>query len=75
MNLRLQMIDCDTGEVLAHRYENLACNLYDKKDVAFNRINSWLQSCVRGVRQKKCNCIEFRCSFLEDRDSLDIEFK
>ena len=50
MNLRFQMIDTDTGEILATSYCNYALNFADKKDTGFRKILAWCQSAVRGIR-------------------------
>ena len=61
------MIDIDTGEILATRYSNYACNFADKKDVGFSKILAWAQSCVRGVRTSNHENIELRVGFCKEK--------
>ena len=66
MNLRFQMVDTDTGEILAHRYENLACNIGAPNDVGFKKIVDWAASCIRGVRTTEHKNIELRVGFCKE---------
>lgn len=75
MNLRFEMIDIDTGEILAHRYENLACNIGLKNDVGFSKINSWAASCIRGVRSSEHENIELRISFCKEKAPSFLKFE
>lgn len=75
MNLRFQMIDCDTGELLATRYCNYNMNFGDKNDTGFRKVLAWVESCVRGIRQKKANNIELRIGFCAEKapEYLNLE--
>lgn len=66
MNLRFQMLDIDTGELLAHTDCNYVCNFNDKKDIGFRKVLAWAQSCVRGVRLKKHKRIALIVGFTDD---------
>lgn len=74
MNLKFQMIDTDTGEILAHKYHNFVCSFCTKNDAGFTRIMEWAQSCVKGVRCSEHKSIELRIGFCEDRDPEYIPF-
>lgn len=67
MNLKFQIIDSSTGEILGESYDNLACNIGDVKDAAFNRIQKWSESCVRGIQQKRAESLELRISFKKEK--------
>ena len=69
------MVDTDTGEILATRYNNYACNFGDKKDVGFSKILAWAQSCVRGVRCANHDNIELRIGFSKEKapEFLNLE--
>lgn len=63
MNLRFQMIDTDTGEILANSFCNYACNFNDNKDTGFRKCIAWCQSAVRGIRCAGHNNLELRIYF------------
>ena len=67
MNLRFQMIDTDTGEILATSYCNYALNFADKKDTGFRKILAWCQSAVRGIRRNGHDGIELRVFFGKEK--------
>lgn len=67
MNLRFQMIDTDTGEMLANSYCQYALNFQDKKDVGFKKCLAWVQSCVRGIRCHNHDNIELRIGFAKEK--------
>jgi len=66
MNLRIQMVDTDTGEILYNQEKILACQ-FVKNDTAFNLMHKVLESCVRGVRGDKARSIELKIRFCEPR--------
>ena len=68
MNLKIQMVDTDTGEILYNQEKILACQFH-KNDTAFNLMHKVLESCVRGVRcdPKEPRSIELRIRFCEPR--------
>lgn len=72
MNLRFQMVDTDTGEILATSYNNYILNFYDKKDVGFRRCLEWCMSAVRGVRTTEHKNIELRVFFGEEKKPLSL---
>ena len=74
MNLRLQMVDADTGEILVTRYKEFACSFATKNDAGFRTCVEWCMSAVRGVRMKKANNIELRIGFSENQGSLFLPF-
>lgn len=74
MNLRLQMVDTDTGELLAHKYCNYALNFSTKNDAGFILIMNWVQSCVRGVRTTDHQNIQLQIQFCEEKESLFLPF-
>ena len=69
------MVDIDTGEIIATRYNNYSCNFCDSKDVGFSKILAWAQSCVRGIRQGKADNIELRIGFCKEKapEYLNLE--
>lgn len=75
MNLKIQMVDTDTGELLYNVNKQLACN-FSKNDVAFNLMHKVLESCVRGIRYRKSNSIELKIRFCEPEigDSSSLPF-
>lgn len=75
MNLRFQMIDTDTGEILARRSENLACNIGMPNDVGFKRISDWCASCIRGVRSTEHESIELRIEFCNEKAPAFLQFR
>lgn len=77
MNLRFQIIDTTSGEILSECVDRLVCNLGDTKDVGFKRIHLWAESCVRGIKQKRADSLELRVSFSLEKymDSEPIPFK
>lgn len=58
------MIDRDTGEILYNQDKVLACQ-FVKNDTAFNLMHKVLESCVRGVRFRKCEHINLSIDFCE----------
>ena len=74
MNLKLQMIDIDTGEILAHKYHNLVCSFATRGDAGFTKILEWAQSCVKGVRTSEHKHIELRVGFSEEIEPAYIPF-
>ena len=72
MNLRLQMIDADTGEILVTRYKNYAMSFATKNDAGFRTCVEWCMSCVRGVRMKRSKNIELRIGFSEEIGTLPL---
>ena len=74
MNVRLQMIDTDTGEILATKYANYAFNFAYKGDVGFTTIINWAHSCVRGIRNTEHKNIELRVGFCEEKEELFLPF-
>lgn len=74
MNLKLTMIDVDTGEILAHKYHNYVCSFLTPKDAGFTRIMEWVQSCVKGVRTTEHKKIELRIGFCEEIEPRFIPF-
>lgn len=67
MNLRFQMIDVDTGEILANSYCNYALNFDDKKDVGFRKCIAWCESAVRGIRCAGHDNLELRIYFGKEK--------
>ena len=74
MNIRVQMIDTDTGEILGTKYANYALNFGTKNDNGFVFIMRWVQSAVRGIRVAHHKSIELRIGFVEEKESLFIPF-
>ena len=72
MNLRFQMVDTDTGEILGTSFKNYVLNFADKNDVGFRRCLEWCMSCVRGVRTTEHKNIELKIYFGEERSPLPI---
>lgn len=72
MNLRFQMVDTDTGEILATSYKNYILNFCDKKDVGFTRCLEWCMSAVRGVRTTEHKNIELRIFFGSEKKPLSL---
>lgn len=72
MNLRFQMIDTDTGEILGTSYKNYALNFADKKDTGFLRCLEWCMSAVRGIRSTQHKNIEVRIFFGEEVKPLSL---
>lgn len=72
MNLRFQMIDTDTGEILATSYNNYILNFHDKKDVGFRRCLEWCMSAVRGVRTTVHKNIELRVYFGDEKKPVSL---
>lgn len=75
MYLKLEMIDIDTGEIIVHSFDNLACNIDNKNDVGVSKINAWVASCIRGVRFTDHSSIELRIAFSIEKDSLLFNFE
>lgn len=74
MNIRLQMIDTDTGEILATKYANYALNFGLKNDAGFILIMNWVHSCVRGIRTTEHKNIELRVGFCNEKEELFLPF-
>lgn len=74
MNVRVQMIDTDTGEILGTKYACYALNFETKFDKGFEFLMRWLQSSVRGVRVARHKGIELRVHFSEEKESLFLPF-
>ena len=72
MNLRFQMIDTDTGEILGTSYKNYALNFADKKDTGFIRCLEWCMSAVRGIRSTEHKNIEVRIFFGTEKQPLSL---
>ena len=72
MNLRFQMVDTDTGEILGTSYKNYALNFADKNDVGFRRCLEWCMSCVRGIRSTDHKNIELKIFFGEEKVPLSL---
>lgn len=72
MNLKLEMIDLETNEKLAHRYCQYECNFNNKDDRGFQTFVSWCRSCVRGIRLKNMVAIELRIQFISDVTQEDL---
>lgn len=68
------MIDTDTGEILARRSENLACNIGMPNDVGFKRIADWCASCIRGVRSTEHETLELRIEFSNVKAPAFLKF-
>ena len=66
MNLKIQMVDTDTGELLYNQEKILACQ-FTKNDTAFRLMHNVLESCVRGIRNRKCDSIELKIRFYEPK--------
>lgn len=64
MFLRIRMTDRTTGEILYNQDKVLACQFH-KSDAAFNLMHKVLESCVRGVRLRKCEQINLSIDFCE----------
>lgn len=69
------MIDIDTGQIIVHSSDNLACNIDNKNDVGILKINSWVASCIRGVRFTEHTSIELRVAFCKEKESLLLYFQ
>lgn len=74
MNIRLQMIDVQTGEILATSYKSLALNFGMKNDTGFNLLQKWCESAVRGVRTTKHEEIEVRFYFGKEKQPESLNF-
>lgn len=74
MNLSVEMIDMNTGEVLGRKSANYVLNFATKNDAGFVFLMRWLQSCVRGVRLSDHKDIQLRVSFHDDKESLFLPF-
>lgn len=68
------MVDTATGEVLARRSENLACNIGMPNDVGFKRISDWCASCIRGVHSTEHESIELRIEFSKEKAPAFLKF-
>lgn len=74
MNIRLQMIDTDTGEILATKCCNYVLSFATRNDSGFKLIMNWIHSCVRGVRISDHKSIELRVHFEQEKESLFLPF-
>ena len=74
MNLRFQMVDTETGEIIATSYQHYALNFNTKKDAGFMFIMRWVQSAVRGVRTTEHKAIEVKIFMMEEQNSLMLPF-
>ena len=72
MNLRLQIVDTDTGEILAHVYKNYALNFNCKDDAGFRCILAWCQSCVRGIRLNGKKNLDLNLHFADECCTGDL---
>lgn len=72
MNIRLQMVDTDTGEILAHMYHNYALNFNCKDDAGFRCLLAWCQSCVRGIRINGKKNLDLNIHFADDNCTEDL---
>lgn len=67
MNVHVDMIDMETGEILGRRSANYAFNFGVKDDAGFSFLLSWIQSCVRGIRVAKKNDLQLRIHFTDEK--------
>lgn len=74
MNLDFQIIDVQTGEILARSKRTYACNFATSNDVGFRTMMQWCQSCVRGVRKTEHKELELRIYFGEDMPLPQLPF-
>lgn len=74
MNLRFQMVDTDTGEIICTSYKDFAMNFSTKNDAGFRTCIEWCMSAVRGVRTTGHKSIELRIHFVEEQGSLPLPF-
>lgn len=72
MNLKIEMYDMETNELLAHRYCEYQCNFMDKNDSGFKTLLAWCRSAVRGVRVKHLPAVELKIQFLEPTPQPDL---
>lgn len=70
------MIDTDTGEVVARKSVNYACNFATKNDAGFRTCMEWIMSCVRGVRTPSINhqSLQLRIDFYDDTPLPQLPF-
>lgn len=74
MNMRFQMVDTSTGEIICTSYKDFACNFATKNDAGFRTCMEWCMSAVRGVRTTDHRNIELRIHFAEEQGSLPLPF-
>ena len=74
MNLEFQMIDIQTGEILARSKKTYACNFAVSNDAGFRTMMQWCQSCVRGVRKTEHKEIELRIYMADDLPMPQLPF-
>lgn len=76
MNIRFQMIDTDTGEIIITRYKDFVMSFATKNDAGFRTCVEWCMSAVRGVRDIKSGHknIELRIGFQSERDTIPLPF-
>lgn len=72
MNIKLEMKDLETGDLLAHRCCEYECNFDCKDDRGFKTLLAWCRSCVRGIRVKHFSAIQLRIEFLASTDCTDL---
>lgn len=70
MDLQIEMIDKQTGEVLAKKCRDYALNFAVKNDSGFAYLHRWLESCVRGVRCSEHRQIQLRIDFSEYKPTI-----
>ena len=74
MNLEFQMIDVQTGEIIARSKKTFACNFAVSNDAGFRTMMQWCQSAVRGVRKTEHKELELRIYFGEDLPLPQLPF-
>lgn len=74
MNIRLQMVDTETGEIIGSSFKQYALNFATKNDAGFTFIMRWIQSAVRGIRSTDHKHIEVKIFMEEESMSLGLPF-
>lgn len=65
MDIQIDMIDKQTGEIIAKKVGNYVLNFAVKNDSGFAFLHRWCESAVRGVRLTEHKEIMLQISFSE----------
>ena len=72
MNINIEMLDPQSGNIIAKRSANYALNFGTRNDSGYECIMNWVKSCVRGVRLDKYKEIELRVRFDEKYEQMPL---
>lgn len=63
MNVFIQVVDSDTGEIISRNSRNLVFDPTNKNDVGFKLCRDWIASTLRGIRDPRYKHDKLQVSF------------